>query len=155
MADQENAPQRNLVLQKIYVKDLSFESPNAPAVFHANWQPQVELNLGIHTQHYEGDRYECTLTVSVQAKHEDQTAFLAEVQQSALVEAQGFTEAERGPLFGSYCPNLLFPFAREAINDLVGRGGFPQLLLQPVNFDELYQQRLREQQSAADDSIKH
>jgi len=152
---EENTAQRNLTLQKIYVKDLSFESPNSPEVFRSEWQPQVELNLGVRTENVEGEVFAVILTVSVEAKHEERTAFLAEVQQCCLVQISGFPEEERGPLFGSYVPNLLFPYAREAISDLVQRGGFPQLLLQPVNFDELYKRRVQEQQAAAADSTKH
>ena len=143
----ENAhPQdeRMFQLHRIYIKDLSFESPNSPRIFIGDWQPKHELNLNTKINRIDDLTFEVILSVTVTTHLGEQTAFIVEVQQAGLVGVKGFTEAELGPLLGAYCPNLLFPFAREAISDLVSKGSFPQLLLQPVNFEVLYAQRQRQ-----------
>jgi preprotein translocase subunit SecB len=145
MADeqsQNNAPQRQLVLQKIYVKDFSFESPKAPAVFTTNVTPQT--NIRSNTQNVAPNTEEVTLTLTLEAKDKDQTLFLVEVAQSGIFFMQGYTAEEQSMLIGSFCPATLYPYAREAISDAVQKGGFPQLLLQPINFDALYQQAQQE-----------
>jgi len=133
-----------LVLQKIYVKDLSFESPKAPEVFTANISPQTNLNLRYSNRDLGQDNIEVTLTITVEAKHEDTTLFLVELAQSGVFLVSGYDPEQRATIIGSFCPNTLYPFAREAIADLIQRGGFPQLLLQPINFDALYAQALKE-----------
>lgn len=136
-------------IHKIYIKDLSFESPHAPEVFRKQWQPKTDIQLAAeHTQIDEG-LYEVTLNVTITAKQEEKTVFLIEVKQSGLFKVAGFEGAQLGQLLGSYCPGTLFPFAREAISDLVGKGGFPQLLLSPVNFDLLYSQHLQKMKHQA------
>jgi preprotein translocase subunit SecB len=151
MAENENVQeqdQRQFQLQRIYLKDMSFESPNAPAVFSGEWQPKHELNINTKIDKVSDEAYEIVLSVTVTTKTGDQTAFIVEVQQAGLVAVKGFPDAELGPLLGAYCPNLLFPYAREAISDLVTKGSFPQLVLQPVNFDALFaqhQQQVAEQ----------
>lgn len=132
--------QRLFQLQRIYLKDMSFESPNAPAIFTGDWQPKHELNLNTKVDKVGEDTYEVLLSLTVTAKTGDQTAFIVEVQQAGLVAVKGFPDAELGPLLGAYCPNLLFPYAREVVTDLVTKGSFPQLVLQPVNFDALFAQ---------------
>lgn len=132
-------------VQRIYVKDVSFESPNAPAVFTVEWKPNVNLNLQTNATQIAEELYEVVITVTATLTVGDKTAFLAEVQQAGIFGIRGVDEKTLGPLLGSYCPNVLFPYAREAISDLVTRGGFPQFLLAPVNFDALYQQHLQDQ----------
>jgi preprotein translocase subunit SecB len=146
MADEQpqTAAQKQLVLQKIYVKDLSFESPKAPGVFATNISPQTQLNIRTGTQEVGPNMTEITLTLTVEAKDNDATLFLIEVAQAGVFTLQGYTPEERSMLVGSFCPNTLYPFAREAIADIVGKGGFPQLLLQPINFDALYAQAMRD-----------
>jgi preprotein translocase subunit SecB len=145
MAEQPTtAPQKQLVLQKIYVKDLSFESPKAPMVFTTNVAPQTQLNMRSNAQEVAPDTQEVTLTLTIEAKDKDTTLFLVEVAQSGIFLIQGYTADERAILIGSFCPNTLYPFAREAIADIVAKGGFPQLLLQPINFDALYQAAMQE-----------
>jgi preprotein translocase subunit SecB len=145
MAEQPTAtPQKQLVLQKIYVKDLSFESPKAPMVFTTNVAPQTQLNMRSNAQEVAPDTQEVTLTLTIEAKDKDATLFLVEVAQSGIFLIQGYTAEERSILIGSFCPNTLYPFAREAIADIVAKGGFPQLLLQPINFDALYQAAMQE-----------
>lgn len=143
-AGQQQATGRQLLLQKIYVKDLSFESPNAPQVFASNpGEPRVDFNLKSSTRAVDDSHWEVLLTLTVNAKgNEDRSLFLVEVQQAGIFQLAGYTEEERRPILGSYCPGVLYPYAREAISDLVTRGGFPQLLLQPINFDAVYQQSM-------------
>jgi preprotein translocase subunit SecB len=143
------APQKNLLLQKVYVKDLSFESPKAPMVFTTNVSPQTQLNVRSSAQQVAQDTHEVTLTITVEAKDKDATLFLAEVAQSGLFVIQGYTAEEQSLIVGSFCPNTLYPFAREAISDLVSKGGFPPLLLQPLNFDAIYAQALQERAARA------
>ena len=145
MAEQPTpAPQKQLLHQKIYVKDLSFESPKAPMVFTTNVNPQTQLNVRSSAQQVAADTQEVTLTITVEAKDKDSTLFLAEVAQSGIFVIQGYTAEEQQILIGSFCPNTLYPFAREVISDLVTKGGFPQLLLQPLNFDAIFAQALQE-----------
>jgi preprotein translocase subunit SecB len=132
--------ERLFQVQRIYVKDLSFESPNAPNVFTGEWQPKHELNLNTKVNRVNDETFEVVLSVTVTTKMGEQTAFIVEVEQAGLIAIKGFPEAELGQLLGAYCPNLLFPYAREVISDLVSKGSFPQLVLQPVNFDALYAQ---------------
>lgn len=146
MADEQpqSAAQKQLVLQKIYVKDLSFESPKAPGIFTTNISPQTQLNIRTGSQEVGPNLTEITLTLTVEAKDNDATLFLIEVAQAGVFMLQGYTPEERSMIVGSFCPNTLYPFAREAIADVVGKGGFPQLLLQPINFDALYAQAMSE-----------
>jgi preprotein translocase subunit SecB len=143
------APQKQLLLQKIYVKDLSFESPKAPMVFTTNVSPQTQLNVRSSAQQVAPDTEEVTLTITVEAKDKDSTLFLAEVAQAGIFVIQGYTAEERAILCGSFCPNTLYPFAREAISELVSKGGFPPLLLQPLNFDAIYAQASQERAARA------
>ena len=151
MADEQpqNNPQRQLLLQKIYVKDLSFESPKAPMIFTTNITPQTQLNVRSSSQEVAPDTQEVTLTITVEAKDNNSTLFLAEVSQSGIFVIQGYSAEEKSILIGSFCPNTLYPFARETIAELVTKGGFPQLLLQPLNFDAIYAQALQERQARA------
>jgi preprotein translocase subunit SecB len=138
----ENGPQ--LVLQKIYIKDLSFESPKAPEVFTTNAAPQTQLNLRYGNRDLGQDNIEVSLTITVEAKQEEATLFLVELTQAGVFMIRGYDAEQKAQIVGSFCPNTLYPFAREAIADLIQRGGFPQLLLQPINFDALYAQALKE-----------
>jgi preprotein translocase subunit SecB len=146
MADEQTntAPQKQLVLQKIYVKDLSFESPKAPGIFTTNLAPQTQINIRSAAQEVAPNTQEVTLTLTLEAKDKDTTVFLIEVAQAGIFNIQGYTPEERAVLVGSFCPSTLYPYAREAISDVVAKGGFPQLLLQPINFDSLYSQAVQE-----------
>lgn len=158
MADEIPAEaEKRISVAKLYVKDFSFESPVAPGVFQAEkWAPQTNLNLRSGHTAMDGDVYEVVLTITVDAKDEDKTVFLMEVHQAGLFELTGYDEGERHAILGSYCPSILFPYAREAISSTVQKGGFPEFVLQPINFDSLYMQS---QQQAADaatsDAEKH
>lgn len=144
-------------IQKIFIKDASFESPNAPDVFRENWQPKTDIHLTANNTKISDELYEVTLNVTVTSSQNERTAFLVEIKQSGVFLISNFPEEQRNHLIGSYCPHTLFPYAREAISDLVTKGGFPPLLLSPVNFDALYQQqlaKLKEQQEGSTDT-KH
>lgn len=150
-----NAPsEKQFAIQKIYTKDISFETPNAPKIFTQKWEPALDLNLGTHVEPIENSMYEVSLTLTVTVKVGDSTAYLVEVNQSGIFLIAGFTEQEMGPMLGSFCPNILFPYAREVISDLVNKGGFPQLILAPVNFDALYMQHLQQAQAQQDPEAK-
>ena len=135
-------------IQKVYLKDVSFEAPNSPSVFTKDWQPETNIQLNTRTQLLDEGIHEVELSVTVTTKSAGKTAYLVEVKQNGVFTAKGFAEQELGHLLGSYCPTILFPFAREAISDLVSKGGFPQMLLTPVNFDALYAQHLKQKQTA-------
>ncbi|MES9960885.1 MAG: protein-export chaperone SecB [Sedimenticola sp.] len=134
-------------LQRIYIKDVSFETPNSPTIFNEQWSPESSLNLNSNVEKVGEDLYEVVLNVTVTTKLGDKTAYLVEIQQAGVFHVKGFPDAEMGPMMGAYCPNILFPYAREAISDLVSKGSFPQLLLTPVNFDALYAQHMQEREA--------
>ena len=142
---------KQVQIQKIYLKDASLECPGVPKVFTEKWQPQVDVQLGTQTKKMAEDNHEVTLQVTVTAKQDDQVGFLIEVKQSGIFSVTGFTDQqELRAILGSYCPNILFPFAREAVSEFSQRAGFPQLLLQPVNFDALFQQHMQQEAQAAE-----
>lgn len=145
MTDQD---QKNLTLKKIYIKDCSWESPNAPNVFTVKeYNPNVTLNMNATTNLIGENTHEVILSVSLEAKAGDNTAFLIELEQAGIFIITGYTEEELKPMLGATCPAMLYPYVREAMSDFVTKGGFPQLLLQPVNFDEMYEQADTEQQA--------
>ncbi len=147
---EEQQDKRQFVVQKIYTKDISFESPNTPDIFtDQEWKPEVDLNLNASNKKLPNNSFEVVLKVTVTVKQKDKVAFLVEVDQAGIFGVKEFPEAEMGPLLGSYCPNILFPYAREAVSDLVSKGGFPQLLLAPVNFDAVYAQHVQQAQAGA------
>ncbi len=145
---EETTQEKQFSIQKIYTKDISFETPNAPKIFTEKWEPSVDFNLGTHVEPLDDDLYEVALTVTVTVKCDDTSAYLVEATQAGIFSLNGFSEQEMGPMLGSFCPNILFPYAREVVSDLVAKGGFPQLLLAPVNFDALYAQHLQQSQQA-------
>ncbi|MDH5370001.1 MAG: protein-export chaperone SecB [Gammaproteobacteria bacterium] len=130
-------------IEKIYLKDVSFESPDAPAVFTDNWEPEINMELNSQGQPIDKNVYEVELSITVTAKNKDKTSFLVEIKQCGIFSISGMEDANLNGMLGSFCPNILFPYAREAISDLVTKGGFPQLLLAPVNFDAIYAQHLQ------------
>jgi preprotein translocase subunit SecB len=147
MADQQT-PKSQFTIQKLYIKDISFESPTSPGVFQfKNWEPQIELNLNNASKKVTDELYEVVMSVTATVKNEDKTAFLVEVQQAGLFQLKGFNEQETKYILGAQCMNILFPFAREVVSDLSNRGGFPPLLLNPVSFDALYAQAMKQQQA--------
>ncbi len=140
----QEQPNRELSIQRIYLKDVSFETPNSPSVFQKEWKPETNVNMNTEVNTLSENVYEVVLNVTVTTKVGEQIAYLAEVQQAGIFSISGFADQEMGAVVGSYCPNLLFPYVREAISDMVTKGSFPQMVLQPVNFDALYAQHQQE-----------
>lgn len=139
MAEQ---PAQKFEIQKVYIKDLSFETPNSPKIFTDKWTPKTDVHIQTENDKLDEKVFEVVITVTVTATQEETTAFLVEVKQAGIFFIENFPKEQHKQLLGSYCPNILFPFARETVAELVTKGGFPQLLLNPVNFDALYQQHL-------------
>ncbi|MCG2573672.1 protein-export chaperone SecB [Acinetobacter sp. ME22] len=140
--------QAQLALERIYTKDVSFEVPGAQ-VFTQEWQPELNINLSSAAEKIDPTHYEVSLKVVVEAKNANETAFLVDVTQSGIFLISG-VEDERLPyILGAYCPNILFPFLREAVNDLVTKGSFPQLLLTPINFDAEFEANMQRAEMAA------
>lgn len=135
------------LIQRIYIKDISFEAPQSPAVFQQDWKPELDMQLQTSTNKLEEGVHEVILKITVTVKSSQKVAFLGEIQQAGIFTVKSFTEAQVGPILGGVCPGILFPYAREAISDLVNRGTFPPLYLSPINFDALYQQHLHQQQT--------
>ncbi len=147
MSDENLQPQ--LGLERIYVKDVSFEVPSAE-VFTREWQPELDINLATSAEKLDEDHYQVVLTVSVNNNNGGHVAYIAEVQQAGIFLMRNIPEADMPHLLNAYCPNILFPYAREVISDLVTRGSFPQLLLAPVNFEQAYlQSQANEEDSEA------
>lgn len=142
MSDQ--APERKFSIEKVYLKDLSFESPRVPKAFLDEWKPQVDMNLHVEHQALDGGAVDVTLIVTVTVKNGDDTAFLVEVKQAGIFLIIGFSEEDSQALLNVECPALLFPYAREAVSNNVTRAGFPPLLLQPLNFAAIYARKMQE-----------
>lgn len=145
--NEEQAPQFNI--QRVFTKDVSFETPNSPAVFQKEWNPEVKLDLDTRSNKLSDDVYEVILSLTVTAQNGEETAFLCEVQQAGIFSITGLTEQQLAHSLGAYCPNVLFPYARETVGNLVARGTFPQLNLAPVNFDALFAQYVQQRQQDA------
>lgn len=147
MTDQQPQAQPLFNIEKIYVKDLSVEVPNAPAIFLDRDQPQIDMQLNTQSAAVEDGIYQTILTLTISAKIKDKVAFLVELQQAGIFRIQNLPQEAMEPALGVGCPNILFPYAREAVSDAVLKAGFPPLMLQPVNFELIYmqQQQAREQ----------
>ncbi len=145
-----NEPQQasqHFDIQKVYLKDVSLETPNSPEIFtEQQWQPQSEVRLETGATPLNQELFEVVLTITVTCKLGERTAYLVEVQQAGIFTVKGFEEPQMGHMLNAFCPNILFPFAREEIASLIGKSGFPTILLNPINFDGLYLQRLQQQQ---------
>ncbi|MDH4195159.1 MAG: protein-export chaperone SecB [Nitrospirota bacterium] len=136
-------------IEKIYVKDLSLEVPHAPGIFLERDAPQVHVELKMQHTRMDEDLYEASVTVTVTAKVKEKIMFIVEAEQAGIFRIRHIPETEMGPVLGIGCANILFPYVRETVSDAVTRGGFPTVMLNPVNFEALYQQQ---QQKAATDS---
>ncbi|MBA1197240.1 protein-export chaperone SecB [Pseudomonas shirazensis] len=147
-ATDDNAAQFSM--QRIYVRDLSFEAPKSPQIFRQQWEPAVSLDLNTRQKALEGDFHEVVLTLSVTVKNGDEVAFIAEVQQAGIFLIKNLDPASMSHTLGAFCPNILFPYARETLDSLVTRGSFPALMLSPVNFDALYAQEMERMQAAGE-----
>jgi len=153
MTDQQNNAAEQQVpfaIQRIYVKDISFESPNSPAIFRKEWTPDVKLDLDTKSHKLEDNLFEVVLSVTVTVTVGEETAFLCEVEQAGIFTVPEMPDAQMAHMQASFCPNILFPYARETISNLVNRGTFPQLNLAPVNFDALFAQYVQQMQAQAE-----
>lgn len=144
MSTTTEAPQ--FEIQRIYVKDLSFEAPNTPHTFTEEWKPEVTLNLETKSTRIQDNLHEVVLSVTATVTSNKKSAFIIEIQQAGVFSIAHFEQEQLHQMLGSFCPNILFPYAREVISDTVVRAGFPQLILAPVNFDALYMQHMKEQE---------
>ena len=149
VAAQPEQPQQQFVMQRIYAKDLSFESPATPAIFKKQWQPKVSVDLNTKSDKIDDEgNYEVVLTVTITSKVDEETAFLVEVQQAGIFFITGIEGENLRRVLATAAPNILFPYARENIDSVCVKGGFPAVMLAPVNFDALYQQAVAQSQAA-------
>jgi preprotein translocase subunit SecB len=144
----EERPSQQLELLKIYLKDASLECPHAPEIFNEQGQPDIKVQLNNQVTALDDEVYEVDLQLTVTANIGEKVAYLVEVHQAGIFRIRGLTNEQMQHVLNAFCPNTLFPFAREALAALIGKGGFPPLLLNPVNFDAMYLQRLQQQQQA-------
>ena len=158
----DTPPKQVFELRKIYLKDVSFESPNSPAVFtNQNVNPKIDLQIGITQSALDGNFHDATLSITATAKVDEKTVFLIEVKQAGIFEISGMEADKLKAVLGVACPNTLLPFAREALAGLAQKGGFPQLLINPINFEAIYHQKQKVQAEAAQaeiekqDAVKH
>lgn len=142
-ASDRSSGQGQVRLERMYLKDTSFESPNSPKIFRTDWQPEMDLQINTRSERIEEKRYEVVLTVTVKAKIGEQTAFIIEVQQAGIFLLEGLPDPVIHRTLGTFCPGTLFPYVREAVDSLAVRGGFPALHLVPINFDSAYEEALR------------
>ena len=147
MTDQQAQPVFNI--EKIYVKDLSVEVPNAPAIFLERDAPQMEMQINTQSAQVDEGIYQSIITLTITAKIKDKTAFVVELQQGGIFRIQNLPPEALEPALAIGCPNILFPYARESVSDAVLKAGFPPLMLQPVNFEALYMQQQQAQAQAA------
>ena len=146
-AAEDQQQQAQFQLQKLYMKDVSFELPNAPQIFQDDGQVEIKMNLAQRVEVLAEGVHEVVLSVTVTANLAEKTAYLVEVQQAGIFAISGLNEQATHAAVNTLCPHTLFPYARRAITDLVADGGFPPLVLQPINFDQIYAQRMQEAQS--------
>lgn len=141
----EQQPQ--FALQRLYLKDLSFESPNTPLIFADQTQPQVDINYNVEHSQIQDSLYEVVVRLNVTVKSGDKTAFLVELQQAGAFQIAGLEGESLEHALEAFCPNIIFPYARETIDSMVVRGGFPPLMMAPINFEAIFQQRKAQQQA--------
>lgn len=137
--EQNNTPEHQFIIQRFYTKDISFEGPNSPNIFTADWQPDMNLDIATDASNIGDDNYEVVLLLTVTVKSKDETAFLVELQQAGIFTISGFSNEELEHTLHCFCASNLYPYAREVVTDLVMKGGFPQLLLPPVNFEAIFE----------------
>jgi preprotein translocase subunit SecB len=148
--NEQQAPvQPQFALQRIYVKDISFESPSAPDVFQQQWKPQINMDLNTASNKVSESQYEVVLSLSITAKVEEKVAFIVEIQQAGIFHITGIEGPQLAQTLGAFCPNVLFPYAREAVDSLVNKGSFPSLMLAPVNFDAIFAEAMKRKQEEA------
>jgi preprotein translocase subunit SecB len=150
VAAQQAQDGAQFTIQRIYTKDVSFETPNSPAIFQKEWTPEVKLDLDTRSNKLDEGVFEVVLALTVTATLGEETAFLCEIQQAGIFTVAEVEEVQLAHMLGAFCPNVLFPYAREAVSNLVNRGTFPQLNLAPVNFDALFAQYMQQRTAQAE-----
>ncbi|MEX1222448.1 protein translocase subunit secB [Pseudidiomarina planktonica] len=149
-AAEQEQQQQAFAIQRVYTKDVSFEAPNSPQIFRREWKSDLNLDLNVKNEKIEDNLYEVVLKLTVTSKIDDDVAFLCEVQQAGIFTiGDQVEEGQRAHMLAAFCPNILFPYAREVVSSLVGRATFPQLNLAPVNFDAVFAQHMEQQQKRA------
>ena len=143
----------SFTVEKLYIKDVSFEAPNAPQVFNKQGQPQLNMNLNQKVGRLDGDMFEVILGVTLTCVLNEKTVYLAEVEQAGIFGLAGFDDRTLDMMLGTYCPNVLFPYVRQSISDLITAGGFPPFYMQPINFEALYAEGLRRRAESAQGSV--
>jgi preprotein translocase subunit SecB len=151
-ATEATTPEQQFIIERIYTKDISFESPNSPSIFTEEWNPDTNLQLNTEVTPISENHYEVVLLITVTVKSQDKTAFLVEVSQAGVFQITGYDTDQLNHLLASYCPSNLYPYAREAIASLISKGSFPEMHLSPINFDALYAQRMQEEAAANGDA---
>jgi len=151
----EQSQQAGFSIEKIYVKDASLEIPNAPQIFTDRTQPQIGIELGNFMQMLEDNVFEVAIKVTVTSKIEDKTVFLVEVTQAGIFQIRNVPEENIEMIVGITCPNILFPYARETVSDLVVRAGFQPVLLNPINFEALFAQQKQQQAESTEEKATH
>jgi len=155
----EQPAQLNFGLQRIYVKDISFESPNSPAVFQKQWKPEVNMDLNTKNTRLGENHFEVVVSVTLTVTVEGMTAYIVEVQQAGIFVVQGLESGHLAQALNAFCPNLLFPYLRETIDTVVIKGSFPAMMLAPVNFDAIFaqavMQKQKEAEAGAEESTSH
>lgn len=149
-AAQQEGQDRQFTVKRVYLKDLSFETPQGVATFNRQWKPQVNQDVSTKTGKLDDDHFEVVLTVTVTVKDEENTIYLVEVQQAGIFLVKGLEGVQLAHVLNSLCPNILFPYAREVVDNVVTKGSFPALMLPPLNFDALFQQALAQSKAKAE-----
>ena len=140
-------------IERIYLRDMSFESPKGPDVFTEPWRPKVQIDINTRNRQVEGDRYEVVLTLTLEAQLGDRVVMVAELQQAGLFRLEGMEDDNlRAHVLAAACPNILFPYARETLDSVVVKGTFPPFMLEPMNFDALYAEAKRQHEARQSDS---
>ena len=140
----------HLAIERIYLRDISYESPKAPEVFTEPWRPKVQVDINARNRHLEGDRFEVVLTITLEAQLGDRVVMVAELQQAGVFRLEGMEdEALRTQVLAATCPTILFPYARETLDSLVVKGTLPPFMLEPMNFDALYAEAKRQHDAGA------
>lgn len=153
MSEQQQAQTPTLALERVYIKDASFEIPGAK-VFTKAWQPETDINMTSSVEQLDPSHYEISLKALATISNDGETAFIVDVTQSGIFLVENIEEERLPYIFGAYCPNVLFPFLREAINDLVVKGSFPQFLLAPVNFEAEFEANMQRLQAQAQEQTQ-
>ncbi len=156
MVKETNEQKRQFIIQRFYIQDLSFEAPNSPKIFTADWKPDMNLDVHIDSSHLEEDNYEVIVHLLIKVQSEEQVAFLVDVKQAGIFSIIGFEKDELQHTLECFCATTLYPYAREVVTDLVMKGGFPQLLLPPVNFESIFENKQQaKKESEKESTVAH